>query len=492
VSTTTIADLLGQAETRARSLHTNPAGTTTDQWRTFDAAAYRLLYELVGPERVSHTEAASHAALGRVLNDYPSPLTAPNPETTYNARQVARHFGHSRASVAAQIRLQQLPATYDGRRYSIKATDLPSTGKIRLANPRSTHPMDRLSCTLGTLADMTVVERSRATTIPGFDPLRDDTHLAPVIARVLAITIVTARHALASIPLHDADRPLLIAKYAEHALDALGDVNRPTQLDRVASFAPPSPPDGPNEELEAALRGWATSARAELARTIPSTEVLRNIANQARNLYAVTAGVVTDSPPSRHTCQEGRRAVHAELRTAAEVMRTLARQWETVTTATRPSHEYVTATTALHTQLSAIQHGSLTPNNHHDSTRRINAGQAMHDLAYAATDLSELTYTAAQLPEPLIRSGLLFAPARSLPSTIERLHDRNHGKYVPIQLTEGAELIEAARAGSNAAHQVRAALEVSGRSIATAVPPPIPTPGFHSQEANGLSGLGLT
>ena len=243
--------------------------------------------------------------------------------------------------MTAQIRRQQLPATYDGRRYSIKAADLPHTGEVQLADPRSNHPMDRLCCTLGALADMVVAERSRTTTIPGFDPLRDDAQVAPVMARVLAITVVAARHTLTNIPLQDAGRPLLIAQYSEHALDTLGDVNRPTQLNRVASFAPPSQPRGPNEELEAALRGWATNVRTELARTVPSTDVLRDIANQARHLYAVTAALMTASTPARPASEEARRADHAELRQAAEVMHTLAQQWETVTTATRPSHDPV-------------------------------------------------------------------------------------------------------------------------------------------------------
>jgi hypothetical protein len=137
--------------------------------------------------------------------------------------------------------------------------------------------------------------------------------------------------------------------------------------------------------------------------------------------------------------------------------------------------EYVTATTTLHTQLTAIQHDSLSPSNHNDSGRRINVDQAMTDLRYAATDLSELTHTAAQLPEPLIRSGLLFAPARILPSTMERLHDRNHGKYVPIQLTEGAELINAAQAGASAGRGARANLEKSVK-LATTTDLPTPTP----------------
>ena len=79
----------------------------------------------------------------------------------------------------------------------------------------------------------------------------------------------------------------------------------------------------------------------------------------------------------------------------------------------------------------------------------------MSDLRYTATDLVELTHAGAQLAEPLIRSGLLFAPAQILPSTMERLNDRNHGRYVAIQLNEAAELIDAAQEGSSAARHSR-------------------------------------
>jgi len=147
-------------------------------------------------------------------------------------------------------------------------------------------------------------------------------------------------------------------------------------------------------------------------------------------------------------------------------MHRLQQQWETVTTATKPSHEYVTATTTLHASLTAIERESLLPGDQVDPHRRIDLDQAMTNLRYAATDLVELTHTAAQLPEPLIRSGLLFAPARILPSTMERIHDRNHGRYVPILLEEGEALIDAAQQGSSAARQVSATLEVSSRPTA--------------------------
>jgi hypothetical protein len=491
VSTTTVGDLLDRAEILARSLRVTNAKISTSQWRSFDATAYRLLHELVGPERVGAREQIlSHAAVSRILNGYPSPLAAPNPQTTYNARQAASHLGVSSSTVLADIRSSRLRGTYDGRRYSIKATDLPTAADVQPADPASTDPLDQLTCTLGVLADLVVTERSRTTPTPGFDPLRDDAQVTPVVARVFAMTVVAARHALANIPLQHADRPLLIAQYAEHALDALGDVDRPTQLNCVASFAPPSQPRGPNEELKAALRSWVTSARTELARTIPSTEVLRDIANQGRHLYAVTARLAAASFTAGHLSANAARAVHEQLRQPAQIMHRLQQEWEMVTTATRPGHEYVTATTTLHTQLTAIQQDSLSRSNHNDSARRISVDQAMTDLRYAATDLSELTHTAAQLPEPLIRSRLLFAPARILPFTMERLHDRNHGKYVAIQLTEGTDVINAAQAGASAALQVRATLEQLVRPSATAEQPgQTPSARSSNQELKPITGL---
>jgi hypothetical protein len=126
VSTTTVGDLLDRAQILARSLRFTGAKITADQWCSFDATAYRLLHELVGPERTgARAQILSHATLTRVLNDYPSPLAAPNPEATYNARQAANLLGVTHSTVTAQIRRSRLPATYDAARYSIKASDLP-------------------------------------------------------------------------------------------------------------------------------------------------------------------------------------------------------------------------------------------------------------------------------------------------------------------------------------------------------------------------------
>ncbi|HEY5181296.1 MAG TPA: hypothetical protein VIJ07_16240 [Dermatophilaceae bacterium] len=112
-----------------------------------------------------------------------------------------------------------------------------------------------------------------------------------------------------------------------------------------------------------------------------------------------------------------------------------------------------------------------------------------------AADLVELTHTAALLPEPLIRAGLLFAPARILPSTVERLRDRNLGRYVAIQLEEGTELIDTAEQGSSAARNAQATLEISMRPAGPAEPPTqTPVARFPTQElepAAGVSGPDL-
>ncbi len=483
MSTTTVGDLLDRAEVLTRQLRTSDAEITEAQWRPLDATVYRLLAELNGPERTrDRQKILNHAVLTRIVNGYPSPLASPGAETTYNAKQAASHLGVSHSTIVDNIRRAQLPATYDGRRYSIKATDLSPTPRVQHADPASAHPLDRLTCTLGALADLVATERSRPAPTPGFDPLRDDTQVTPVMGRVLAVTLVAARHTLVNIPLQDADRPLAIARYAEQALDGLGDVNRPSEIDRVASFATPSSPSGPNEELEAALRDWTTQGRNELARSVPSTEVLRDITNQARHLYAVSTLLMTASFTAGHISEDAAREVHVELRAAAETMHNIQQQWATVTTATRPGHEYVTATTALHTRLTALKR-ELSPGTQADVAHRIDVDQALVDLRYTATDLAKLTHTAAQLPEPLIRSGLLFAPARVLPATMERLNDRNHGRYVAIQLEEGAELIDAAQLGSKAARHAHETLETAARPAATTeLPMPKRVAGYPRRE----------
>ena len=63
--------------------------------------------------------------------------------------------------------------------------------------------------------------------------------------------------------------------------------------------------------------------------------------------------------------------------------------------------------------------------------------------------------------------------------------------FLAIELTEGAKLIDAAREGSSAALQVRAALEISVRAAATPeLPTKILTEGVSHRELEPVTGLG--
>jgi hypothetical protein len=70
------------------------------------------------------------------------------------------------------------------------------------------------------------------------------------------------------------------------------------------------------------------------------------------------------------------------------------------------------------------------------------------------------------------------------------MHDRNHGKYVAIQLAEGSELIDIAQQGSSAARHAQATLEISMRPAGPAEPPTqTPVARFPTQDLEPTAGV---
>ncbi|HEY5183035.1 MAG TPA: hypothetical protein VIJ07_25265 [Dermatophilaceae bacterium] len=47
-------------------------------------------------------------------------------------------------------------------------------------------------------------------------------------------------------------------------------------------------------------------------------------------------------------------------------------------------------------------------------------------------DVANLVRDVQHLPDQLVRSGLLFAPASMLTPSVERLHERTAGRYVSV------------------------------------------------------------
>jgi excisionase family DNA binding protein len=467
VSTTTAADLLSRADLLVRELRNSTDPVSLAEWERFDITAYRLLHELVGPGRTGddRTAVQAHAAVVRVLQNYPTPLRPPVGATTYSTRQAAQFLGLPREGVLHRIHRGDIPATTDGRSYAIAATDLDRRTDLGPADPSDPHPLPRLSCTFGALADLLVADRDRPLSM-----LHDDAQVAALMAHIITLTAVAARHTIGHCLVTDADRPLRVAQFTEHAVDVLGTVGRPHGLDRITSTAPPYHPETLNERLEAALRTWAITSRDELNRTVPSTEVLRNISNQGRHIYAVTNRLL--QAPGQHlaTRQDQSPQVNRALREASEALRHADDQWACVTTAMPPSHDYVAAARDLFTILKDIGRLDLVPVSSGHSEPPLDIDQALSDLNIASRDLADLMHEARHLPDVLIRSELLLSPVGTLKPTVERLGDRAKGRYVAVDVTDSPNLApiahQAAEQSLRAAELLQAALAlVNNRSI---------------------------
>ena len=444
MTTTTLGDLLARADDLCRELRDSPDPVPLNAWESFDATAYLLMRELVGPARTgSRALALSHAALCRVIDAYPAPLRSATTGPV-GAREVAHLLGRPRSAVIANIRKGQIPSTWDGRRYLVDVTNLPSRQDVRPADPLSPEPLPRLSCTLGVAADLMAENRGQVThdVDAGFESL--DSATAPVLAHVLGIIHVAASHAVRVGPLSDVDRPLAVARYSATALDALGDVGRGSPMLATASFAPPSNPVSLNERLESGLRAWVTAARAELNRTVPSTDVIRNVMNQGIHLYAVSARLLEAAECAGEPVGETAAAARGSLHAAMEAMSQADRLWGTVTTALRPSHEYVSAARQLHAVLTETTHDGLHARDINEITKNLDIGQALVDVRYAARDVADLARDAQHLPGQLLRCELLFAPAGKLTPSVERLHERAAGRYVAVLPVEAPDLVTAA------------------------------------------------
>lgn len=263
------------------------------------------------------------------------------------------HYGYSERAVLRRVLAGTLPATKHNDRWRIGTTDDIALPDLAPADPTSPAPMDQLSVTLATMGDLlnTALPAHPASLEP---PASEDR--AALAAHVLTLTTVAARHTLGRMDLADAGRPLLIGRYAEHALDTLNAPTTETALADLAAFHTPATPDGPNESLETALRGWAAAARTEVTRTVPSTAVLANIASQGLHLYAVadqlTAAAVELGRLPDHAGILARR----QFRSTADALAFLATGWATVTTTQQPTHTYTTAATVLHETLQDLTH----------------------------------------------------------------------------------------------------------------------------------------
>ncbi len=448
MSTTTAAMLLLSADRLARELHASTEPVSLTQWETFDNTVHRYLHTLVGPGRrlTGHDSAAGSAAV-RALQEYPTPLR-PAPGEVYSPREAARLTGSTAYRVTLDAVADRIHAERIDRTLQIPAEELDHRRDLTPAVSTDPHPLSRLSVAIGGMTD--VVASHRATHGAA---LTDDSQIAAAMRHVLSLTAVAARHTLSRVAIAEADRPLLVAQYAQRAVDALEGTSGYPQLWTMTSTNPPLTARNLNDRLEIGLRAWSAAAARHLQYPVPSTDLVRNIANQGVHIAAVTHTVLAASPRHTESKTYGGTTTAGTLRGTAEALRAAEQAWTGLTTGMPPSHDYVTASRSAFAALAEVSMAARS-----SPARTVGLGfdpaRAILDLAAATQDLASLLRIVENLPHRLLQSELLFVRARSIAPRADILAERLKGGLVVARQLDAPSLVSATAGASRQATEV--------------------------------------
>lgn len=439
MSTTTASDLLDRADRLTRDLRASTDPVSAAQWEPFDIAFHRVLHEIVG---VDAAYVPRHdpqlLALTSAIRSYPAPLRPPA-DIPLTPMQAARMLDITRQAVYRRIRAGKLHVVRDGIDMAVHARDLDTRPDLTPGDPADPHPMTRLGVTLGALADLLHGAHQAE------QPVLDQPGEAAATARhILAIGLVAAGFAVGRGPYSDANRPLAVAQYAERVLDTITNPDITiTSLDRLRAVAPLFHPATLNDRLEAALHHWEIAALAETYRAVPSSDVLRTLANQSTHLYAVTSGLLLAAPDADWLDPQAR--LSAALVQAAKAARATDAHLARLTTLARPSIGFAAASRDLFTVLGDISTELQTP-----GRDTLDRQRALADLGAATHTIADLWARTRYLPDRLARSGLLHTPKANTRPTIEdlttkrRMHTRIADPADVAPLTETWHLAAAA------------------------------------------------
>lgn len=419
MSTTTAADLLARAERLSRGLRRDESAVTLQQWAAFDVTVHRLLTELLGEHGISVSK--EHTALRAVIDQYPQPLTGPVCMPRSEPQPTTRdHFERQAAASTRRQHLQSIPAPAPDELLALDVEALPE-----ITDP---HPMARLTCTFGALADLLHGH-------PGLDHIHHEMDgLTETTRRVLAIAALAAHHTMAFVPLAKTERPMTVGLHAEGFLDSLS-TGRPAVarwLHAVAATHAHTAPASPVMRLDVVVAEWARTSETEVHASVPSVESLRTLTRQGTHLLATIEELACAGDVRSWAGQDP-----TGLREAVTALIDVDQAWPRgASTLTRPAHAFVNASRALHEALEPLRIGAARLD---DADR----DAAMAGLLRATSHLSRQLINIRTLPERLACSRLLFAPARSLTPAPDRFSDRRHGRHIPARLNDISDLLHA-------------------------------------------------
>jgi hypothetical protein len=192
----------------------------------------------------------------------------------------------------------------------------------------------------------------------------------------------------------------------------------------------------PHERLDSAIQRWSAASHAELSRTIPSTQVMANIADLGAFMLAATHHLHSLRP---ETTAKHLQDVTERLRSGAEALKAASTGWKSVSTLQPQSREFGAASLELFdvmreviTSTAALERGRATT---------LDVDQALHRLARGVDDLTHFMGRAHDATRACLNSGLLVGPARSLPASTDRLTMAQRRAYISLKPCDAQGLI---------------------------------------------------
>lgn len=222
------------------------------------------------------------------------------------------------------------------------------------------------------------------------------------------------------------------------AVTAGAAVTAPVTLDdasTVLSRPTSSPPGDVAGVVTAAVHGWQRAAEQAAQLPAPSSHDLRRAALAAGRLLALTQVLIRAHPPTGGTLA-GVDACIQQIRLAGRCWNEAAAAWRTFTTGTAPSEQLLQATAVLDDTVSALARtagGWASP----EQVRDRISPDAAHQLALGA--LAAIAHVADQHSAQVSRlaqTGAIYAPARQLTATAERIPAVLRGRWLPSSAAE--------------------------------------------------------
>lgn len=414
----TLDQLIERVAVLTREVRSSDEPVTQKQWEAFDANLHRFLVGSIGYQGTRVARGDPCADILRELVDRYPPLVrssiadaAIRPE---DSGRVGGHFSVHGVGLPRRGGLRLLP-TPD------------ATMSVTLPDATDPNPVARITCALGALADLVDVLE--------YQQVPDTSEIATNAAHVLAAAAVVARHALARGPLGAADRPLAIGKHVEAALATMQPV---MEAAPPLSFRGlPAVADVGDTALDRSVNAWAFATEVELRARIPSAHSLHMLVNQGAHIAATLAEVADPRDVVRR--RDGARPPLVEARHA---LAAADKAWVPgLTTLVRPSTDFITASRELFLALEETRARS-------SGFTREERDRATDSLGQAMTTLDRRLTAARSFLRPLADGEVLYAPARRVEGSPERLNDRLKGRYVTVEYFDIKDLDAAWRAAA--------------------------------------------